>query len=178
MFKSTHFAIAGLSSLVVIIALVVLGQGAFVNPSGTSQLAAPIEALPTEEEAVLVTNPEEYLAPDTPAVGANTGGGGGGGDSGSAKVTTNTGVNSTLPAGSSAGASFYNFGTTTLRNGSKGEAVKELQRFLNAKLNLGLVVDGVLGPKTIEVIKKWQSDNGLVPDGLIGPATKARMLSY
>ncbi|MDQ5971771.1 MAG: Peptidoglycan-binding protein, partial [Patescibacteria group bacterium] len=39
-------------------------------------------------------------------------------------------------------ASAYNFGTTTLKNGSKGEAVMELQRFLNATLNLGLVVDG------------------------------------
>ncbi|MDO8659539.1 MAG: Ig-like domain-containing protein [Candidatus Parcubacteria bacterium] len=69
----------------------------------------------------------------------------------------------------------YNFGTSTLRNGSKGEAVMELQRFLNAKLNLGLVVDGKLGPKTIIVIKKWQKDHGLVADGLIGPKTKTQM---
>ena len=76
---------------------------------------------------------------------------------------------------SSTGASTYNFGATTLKNGSKGEAVKELQRFLNAKLNLGLVIDGALGPKTIAVIKQWQSDNGLVADGLIGAKTKAMM---
>jgi len=69
----------------------------------------------------------------------------------------------------------YNFGTTTLKNGSKGNAVMELQRFLNANLNLGLVVDGKLGPKTIAVIKKWQKDNGLVADGLIGAKTKAKM---
>lgn len=71
----------------------------------------------------------------------------------------------------------YNFGTTTLKNGSRGEAVMELQRFLNAKLNLGLVVDGKLGPKTIAVIKKWQRDNGLVADGLIGAKTKLKMNS-
>jgi hypothetical protein len=69
----------------------------------------------------------------------------------------------------------YNLGNTTLKNGSKGEAVKELQRFLNAKLNLGLVIDGSLGPKTIAVIKKWQMDNGLVADGLVGAKTKAMM---
>ncbi|MFA6257701.1 MAG: peptidoglycan-binding protein [Candidatus Paceibacterota bacterium] len=69
----------------------------------------------------------------------------------------------------------YNFGTTTLKNGSRGEAVKELQRFLNAKLSLGLVVDGILGPKTIKVIKQWQKDRGLVADGLIGAKTKAKM---
>ncbi|MFA4975603.1 MAG: carboxypeptidase regulatory-like domain-containing protein [Candidatus Paceibacterota bacterium] len=71
----------------------------------------------------------------------------------------------------------YNFGTAILKNGSKGEAVKELQRFLNAKLNLGLVIDGRLGPKTITVIKQWQKDNGLVADGLIGAKTKAMMNS-
>lgn len=69
----------------------------------------------------------------------------------------------------------YNFGTKTLRNGSRGEAVMELQRFLNQFLNLGLVVDGKLGPKTIAVIKKWQKEKGLVADGLIGPKTKAMM---
>ena len=69
----------------------------------------------------------------------------------------------------------YNFGTTTLKNGSKGEPVKELQRFLNQVLDLGLKIDGKLGPKTIAVIKKWQKANGLVVDGLIGPKTKAKM---
>ena len=51
----------------------------------------------------------------------------------------------------------------------------ELQRFLNKVLNLGLVVDGKLGPKTIAVIKKLPLDNGLVSDGLIGTKTKAKM---
>lgn len=69
----------------------------------------------------------------------------------------------------------YNFGTTTLRNGSTGEAVKELQRFLNAELCLSLVVDGMLGPKTITVIKKWQAAHNLVADGLVGPLTKVKM---
>ncbi len=71
----------------------------------------------------------------------------------------------------------YNFGNTTLKNGSKGEAVKELQRFLNANLKLNLVIDGKLGPKTILVIKQWQKNNGLVADGLIGAKTKEKMNS-
>ncbi len=69
----------------------------------------------------------------------------------------------------------YNFGTTILKNGSRGNAVMELQRFLNDKLNLGLVVDGKLGLKTIAVIKKWQLNNGLVADGLVGIKTKTKM---
>ncbi|MFA5840728.1 MAG: peptidoglycan-binding domain-containing protein [Candidatus Paceibacterota bacterium] len=71
----------------------------------------------------------------------------------------------------------YNFGTSTLRNGSRGEAVMELQRFLNDKLNLGLAVDGKLGPLTIAVVKEWQTEHGLVADGLIGKMTKAQMLA-
>ena len=69
----------------------------------------------------------------------------------------------------------YNFSSTILKLGSKGNAVKELQRFLNNKLNLHLIIDGKLGPKTIAVIKKWQKMNGLVPDGLVGKLTKAKM---
>ena len=92
------------------------------------------------------------------------------GCSGGNKFNTSTGlpcVNNTVNT--------YNFGTTTLKNGSRGNAVMELQRFLNAKLNLGLVLDGKLGPKTITVIKKWQKDNGLVSDGLVGAKTKMKM---
>lgn len=69
----------------------------------------------------------------------------------------------------------YDFGTVTLKNGSKGNAVMELQKFLNNKLGLGLVVDGKLGPKTVAVIKQWQKDHGLVADGLVGAKTKAQM---
>ncbi|MFA5095411.1 MAG: Ig-like domain-containing protein [Candidatus Paceibacterota bacterium] len=94
----------------------------------------------------------------------------------SASISTNTTASATSSTPStSSGPSAYNFGTSTLKNGSKGEAVKELQRFLNQALNLGLVVDGKLGPKTVAVVKKWQKDNGLVADGLVGNKTKAKM---
>lgn len=69
----------------------------------------------------------------------------------------------------------YNLGTSLLKNGSSGEAVRELQRFLNDTLNLGLVIDGKLGPKTIAVIKEWQKSKGLDSDGIVGPKTKALM---
>jgi peptidoglycan hydrolase-like protein with peptidoglycan-binding domain len=71
--------------------------------------------------------------------------------------------------------STYDFGPVTLKLGSKGNGVRELQRFLNDKLKLGLTLDGVLGPKTIAVIKKWQKAHKLTPDGLIGPKTKKLM---
>ncbi len=70
----------------------------------------------------------------------------------------------------------YNFGTRLLKNGSMGDDVKELQRFLNKALGLGLKEDGILGPKTIAIIKQWQKSQGLKDDGVVGPQTKAKML--
>jgi len=69
----------------------------------------------------------------------------------------------------------YDLGTTTLRQGSQGPAVMELQNFLNISTNSDLVVDGKLGPKTIAIIKLWQSASGLVADGLVGPKTKEKI---
>jgi hypothetical protein len=71
----------------------------------------------------------------------------------------------------------YNFGNAILRNGSAGDAVKELQRFLNKYLNLNLLIDGKFGPKTNSAVKNWQAKNSLVSDGLVGPKTKAKMNS-
>ena len=136
-----------------------------------------------------------FTAPTTISTTSSSGGGGGGGGSkpvssivyipavsatpipgcGSRTTGFSTITGQSCAGNSSTTATTYNFGTVTLRNGSRGEAVKELQRFLNAKLNLGLVVDGKLGPKTIAVIKQWQMNNGLVVDGLVGPKTKAKM---
>ena len=54
---------------------------------------------------------------------------------------------------------------TTIKLGSKGEAVKILQQKLN------LVVDGIFGPITEETVKFFQKANGLVADGIVGPNT-------
>jgi hypothetical protein len=130
---------------------------------------------------VIVSN----VVTNTVGTGTSSGGGGGGGGNNSKPssplnaITPGTQPTNSAPTTSTpstgGGGSSYNFGTTTLRNGSKGAAVKELQRFLNTTLNLGLVIDGKLGPKTIAVIKKWQKAHGLVVDGLIGNKTKAMM---
>jgi len=89
---------------------------------------------------------------------------------------TNTPATPATPASpSSSTRTSFDFGTKTLKNGSRGSAAMELQRFLNQVLSMGLVVDGIIGPKSIAVIKKWQKEQGLVADGLIGPLTKAKM---
>ncbi len=58
---------------------------------------------------------------------------------------------------------------TTLKLGSKGEAVKTLQEFLK------LTVDGDFGPKTEKAVRDYQSKNGLTVDGVVGPKTWAHM---
>ncbi len=59
----------------------------------------------------------------------------------------------------------------TLRRGSKGEAVKQMQA------KLGLSADGDFGPGTEAALKKWQSANGLTADGVAGPKTLAKLLA-
>ena len=93
----------------------------------------------------------------------------------SGSTTTTVTTTTTTPTSTTVITTTYNLGTTTLKNGSRGTAVKELQKLLNKILKLGLAEDGKLGPKTIAVIKKWQKDHGLKVDGLVGPKTKAAM---
>lgn len=55
----------------------------------------------------------------------------------------------------------------TLRQGSNGNDVKELQEFL------GIEADGSFGPGTKAAVQKWQGAHGLEADGVVGPASWA-----
>ncbi|MCQ2330387.1 MAG: peptidoglycan-binding protein [Paludibacteraceae bacterium] len=59
----------------------------------------------------------------------------------------------------------------TLKNGSKGNAVSELQQALNNLLNLSLTVDGKFGPATQKAVRAAQTKLGLKADGIAGPVT-------
>lgn len=120
-----------------------------------------------ESNSVTPTAPVVPVVP--PPVVSYGGGGGGGGYTPPATVTPPATYTATVTPS-------YNLGFVTLKSGSKGDAVKELQRLLNDKLNLGLILDGKLGPKTIAVIKQWQKNHGLVADGLVGAKTKSAMI--
>ena len=58
----------------------------------------------------------------------------------------------------------------TLRRGSKGEDVKELQTLL-AKDGSNLQIDGIFGIGTMSAVKAFQKKHNLVADGIVGPKT-------
>lgn len=68
--------------------------------------------------------------------------------------------------------------TPTLKKGSKGNNVKNLQKFLNWYGNYKLVVDGEFGSKTESAVKKFQKSEGIVVDGIYGKNSKAKAKSY
>lgn len=57
----------------------------------------------------------------------------------------------------------------TLKKGCVGDDVKTLQKIL------GVGIDGCFGSQTEAAVKKWQSAHGLVVDGIVGPKTWAKM---
>lgn len=59
---------------------------------------------------------------------------------------------------------------TTLRRGSQGPAVRDIQRALK------IDVDGDYGPKTESAVRAFQKSNGLVVDGIAGPVTLSLLL--
>jgi putative chitinase len=61
--------------------------------------------------------------------------------------------------------------TATLRRGSTGDAVKQMQQ------KLGIAADGDFGPGTEAAVRKWQAANGLTADGIVGPKTLAALMA-
>ncbi len=69
----------------------------------------------------------------------------------------------------------YNFGSVTLKLGSRGVTVKELQKFLNTTTTVPLSVDGVFGKGTLAVVRAWQKEHLLKADGIVGNKTKQKI---
>jgi N-acetylmuramoyl-L-alanine amidase CwlA len=69
----------------------------------------------------------------------------------------------------------YTIPTGTLKSGSTGTAVKQLQTALNAaKFNCG-TPDGSYGPATVDAVKRFQSVYSNPADGVYGPKTAAAL---
>ena len=63
----------------------------------------------------------------------------------------------------------------TLRRGSKGDLVMQLQDLLS-KDGSSLAVDGIFGPGTQSAVRAFQKKHCLVVDGIVGPKTWAELL--
>lgn len=59
----------------------------------------------------------------------------------------------------------------TLRRGSQGDEVADLQTILNARYGADLEVDGNFGKATEAAVKAFQKSNGLTADGVAGAKT-------
>ena len=72
------------------------------------------------------------------------------------------------------------FGSVTLRPGSTGQYVMNLQTVLNqvSPATTPLVVDGHFGSGTKSVVAAFQSTSGLTPDGVVGVLTKQLLVAW
>ena len=69
-----------------------------------------------------------------------------------------------------------NIKMTTLRNGSKGNQVKTLQRLLTAFGFPCGEVDGIFGAKTLTAVKDFQKSVNMTTDGIVGLNTWTKLL--
>lgn len=63
----------------------------------------------------------------------------------------------------------------TVRLGSRGTEVRNLQAELKAAGLLGGKIDGVFGRQTLTAVKKFQAKYRLAQDGVVGPRTWAKL---
>lgn len=68
-------------------------------------------------------------------------------------------------------ALFLSGGNRTLKNGSRGDDVKELQKILTEKGFSCGVADGIFGKATKKAVIEYQNSKGLVADGIVGEKT-------
>ncbi|MGI6037554.1 MAG: LysM peptidoglycan-binding domain-containing protein [Limnochordia bacterium] len=60
--------------------------------------------------------------------------------------------------------------TNLLREGDRGQRVKELQQAL-VRAGFEVTIDGIFGSETSAVLRQFQQQQGLTADGIAGPAT-------
>jgi hypothetical protein len=117
--------------------------------------AAHAEASKETPENAPVTVAPTHSLPDVPTVAVPS----------EAKVVPPTTVAPAAPAAPAKMA----YPGKYIKSGSKGEAVKYVQK------KLGLTVDGSFGPATDKAVKALQKKHGLTADGIIGPKTWAKL---
>ena len=74
-------------------------------------------------------------------------------------------------------ATSMDFGSTTLKKGSTGTSVMNLQSALNSCAGANLTADGKFGKGTMKAVMAFQSSKNLKADGSVGAMTKAALAS-
>ena len=110
-------------------------------------------------------------------LGAGGGGGGGRGGGESARAAPTAGMFTEFLEPEFGGpAATPEPARPTLRKGSRGPSVVELQERLNDRgADPPLNADGIFGKLTKAAVISYQSQNGLDPDGVVGPLTWASL---
>jgi murein DD-endopeptidase MepM/ murein hydrolase activator NlpD len=65
----------------------------------------------------------------------------------------------------------------TLRQGSRGQSVRELQSLLKSKGFDPGPVDGEFGPKTAAAVRRFQQAAGITVDAIVGPQTWGKLVA-
>ena len=66
--------------------------------------------------------------------------------------------------------------TKNVRFNTKGNDARWVQWMLNNKGHYGLIVDGIIGQRSLDALKDFQLTHGLEPDGVCGAKTKQALL--
>ena len=104
----------------------------------------------------------------------NTGNTGNTGNTATVQPTSSASTNSTVSVVSKATPT-PTAASSSLKSGSKGDAVKKLQQRLKDLSYYTGSVDGSYGTGTVNAVKAFQQRNGLTADGVAGPATLKKL---
>ena len=63
----------------------------------------------------------------------------------------------------------------TIKEGSRGRRVEQVQYFLKSYIDAKLEVDGKFGPNTTKAVRSFQYRNNLEVDGVVGPNTWSKL---
>jgi N-acetylmuramoyl-L-alanine amidase len=92
-------------------------------------------------------------------------------DTGAMAWAVAAGVRDAMPINAGGNPCIPPYGGVLVRQGSRGEPVRQIQTCLNRVGGARLNTDGIFGPLTHAAVVAYQRAHGLTPDGIVGPLT-------
>lgn len=130
-----------------------------MNQMDQNQMTQPNQNNPTPAapSAPSTVQPSQNITPSTPSTPS---------------TTTTSPTNTTSPIGQ-----YSPNQAPLLTVGSQGQAVRDVQAFLNQQNLYPNAPDGIYGPQTQAAVRRFQESQNLSVDGIIGPQTWGAMLN-